>query len=349
MPCFCTIVTRSYLPYARALAASLKTAGNAETLHVLVVDADSAELATTGTGFVCHGLDDLRGLYPPLMPYYFDAFELCNALKPFLIAALFRDGADAVVYLDADIYAVGSFAPVWQALTRHAVLLTPHQFSPPPLTFTHTNEIEIVDQGIFNGGFSAWRAGTAADRILDWMRERFPRYAFNDRRHGMFSDQKLLPFLPVYFPKDVEIWREPTVNIAFWNAHERNVARVAGRFAVGEAPVVFFHLSGFRPDRAQLPCAYLPPAANRGILEAAPWLSGVLEAYRQLLATFPAPPPQPYRYARLGAYRLSPGLRRILYREGALSARNPAVLCTVATDWMRQVKRRVLALVRSAR
>src|SRR5690606_30628754 len=107
----------------------------------------------------------------------------------------------------------------------------------PPFDLRHTNEVEVVDQGIYNGGFIAFHAGPAADTALAWMRSRFPRYGFNDRRHGMFVDQKLLPFLPVYFPDDVRVWRAPTVNIAFWNSHERPVVQREGRWEIDGEPV----------------------------------------------------------------------------------------------------------------
>lgn len=346
--CFCAVATRSHLRPALVLLASLRASGNFESLHLLVPDASEAELAALPAQprLVYHGFDDISSGLPPRIRHYFDAFELSNALKPFLIARLLATH-EAVVYLDTDIFAVAPFEPVWRALAEHPVLLTPHQLVPPDPGFAFTNEIEIVDQGMLNGGFTAWRAGPAADRALEWLRDRLPRHGFNDRRHGMFVDQKLLPLLVCYFPESVHIWRERSVNIAFWNAHERPVSVRDGRYLLGDgAPVLFFHLSGHRPERADVPCTYLPAAANADILRRSPWFATVMEDYLRLwLSVPPTPAAPPYPYNTYAGLALTPALRRILYRKGALRRGDPDVIRARVIHALRLLKRRLVALL----
>jgi hypothetical protein len=317
--------------------------------HILITDSIASEPPTPVDGVVFLELDDLTEAPPPEMRYYFDAFELCNSLKPFVVTTLFARGATKVVYLDSDIYVVGSFDPVWSALDSTSVLLTPHQLTPPPLDLRHTNEIEVVDQGIFNGGFLAFRKGAAAEAALGWMRSRFPRYGFNDRRRGMFVDQKLLPFLPAYFPDDVRVWRDPCVNIAFWNSHERPVAHREGGWHIQNHPVVFFHLSGYRPARPDEPCTYLPPAANQHILDVAPWFGRVLADYSALFASIPDTSTADYGFACHKGWRLTPGLRRILFCSGRLTLTDSAVLRVLLTDRLRLMKRWLRALLTAPR
>lgn len=348
MKCFCTVVTRSHLRPAFVLARSLRSSGNTALLHLLVIDVDGPdELPPPPEGVVLHGLAEVEDRIPPLMPHYFDAFEMCNALKPFVVSLLFTQGAEAVIYLDSDLFVVGSFDPVWSALEKYPVLLTPHQLMPPPLGLKHTNEIEIVDQGIYNGGFTAWLRGEKSECVLNWMCKRFPVYGFNDRPAGMFVDQKLLPLVVEYFPEVVGVLREATLNIAFWNAHERDVTHDGSRYVIGVVPVVFFHLSGYRIDRPDVPCVYLPPGANQNIVEFAPWLSKVLADYLTLWEDIGEPcSAGEYKFSRFEGRVLTRGLRRILFKRGEISLRNPDVRRVLLVDRLRLIKRRLMAILK---
>jgi hypothetical protein len=206
----------------------------------------------------------------------------------------------------------------------------------------------VVDQGIYNGGFTAWRAGAEAGQVLDWMCSRFPVYAFNRRSQGMFVDQKLLPLLPIYFPGMVTIWREPSVNIAFWNVNERNVQLVDGRYVIDGRPVVFFHMSGYRlsvPDKA---CSYLGLEANRRILDGAPWFRRVMDDYGRLLQSVPPPAPaRPYKFSHYRGLRLSPPLRTLLFeKEGEIRWSSWPVTKILLLDQLRLVKRWLLRCLR---
>lgn len=343
MNCFCTIVTRSHLPYARALAESLRTGGNGEQLLVLVADSDGADDAIEGC--IRLSLAELNPAPPAGMTVYFDGFELCNALKPFLVAHALRTGAQQVIYLDADIFCTGSFARIWSGPPA-ALQLTPHHLQPPSPALSYIRESEVADMGFLNGGFARWQAGAATDAILGWMMERFPVQGFCDRSHGMFVDQKLLPLLLAYFPDDVAILRDPGLNVAFWNLHERAVAVVNGVPMTAGSPVVFFHMSGFRLSEPEAACAYLPKATNQAILAAAPWFRQVLAQYRALLLRHGADQPVPgYGHARHNGLTLTPALRRHYFQTRTLSPTAPAVLRIRFIDGMKALKRRLRRLV----
>ena len=346
MRAFCTIVSVSHLQAAYALAVSLQASSNSEPLHILVTDISTADLPVSRYGEFVHALDELTNRLPALMPFYFDAFELCNALKPFFVLQLINTGFSEVVYLDSDIYVVGSFRPVWAALQSTSLLMTPHQLEPPPLHHGYLNEKDIVDMGIYNGGFSAWKKNDQALSILEWMCERFPVYAFNRRSRGMFVDQKLLPLIPVYFPNDVCIWREPRLNVAYWNAHERQIDDSNGHFLLDGEPIVFFHLSGFRIHRPNVVCVYLSPDVNTSILATAPWLSRVLAVYAELVSSIgDSLRPQEYCFSRFKKFNLTPRLREILFTQGDLSLRQSAVWKALISDRLRVLKRRLVQLV----
>lgn len=316
MRAFCTTVTASHFPYARALAQSLRATGNTEPLHVLVLGSPKQALPSDPQISVLTW-DEVAGKAPALMPYYFDAFEFCNAAKPFLISHVFEQlGAEKVIYLDSDLLIADRFERIWSALDAHSLLLTPHHLAPPPLTMRHTNEVDVIDLGFLNGGFTAWRRSPASAQILAWMCERFAIYGFY-RYLGMAADQKLLPLVISYWPNDVRILYSPALNIAYWNAQERAVTLRDGHWYAGEDRVLFFHLSGYKLSAPDLACAYVSPAANAVLLEAAPWLRSVMEAYRaQISPYFADHRPAPYEHTRYDGVWLNSDFRRLLFRTG---------------------------------
>lgn len=347
MNLFCTVITRSHLPFVRALAESLALSGNPEPLHVLLADADTGDLPEPEGAVRFCGFDAVAGELPPLIRHYFDAFELCNALKPFLVSKLFREGAGRVIYLDSDILVTGSFAPVWDGFGAASLLLTPHLLSPPLLDNRSVNEIEIVDMGFLNGGFSAWRAGEASERMLAWLRSRLPVYGFCDRRRGMFVDQKLMPLLLQYYPDDVAVLRHPGLNVAFWNARERAVQSTApGRWVVGETPVVFFHLSGYRLETPDRPCSYLPVEVNATIRRESPWIVDVMSAYQERLTRhFAGHTRHPYAFDRFDGVLLNREYRALLFQTGGLDRRTRAFRRAWLLQQLRSLKRCVTGLV----
>lgn len=349
MKVFCTIVSRSHLSYAAVLADSLRASGNLEPLYVLVTDLIDAPLAAD-RNFVQLAPAALSVRFPERMLHYFDAFELCNALKPFLVSHLMREiAATHVIYLDSDLMVTAPFDRVWAELDRAALVLTPHQLTPPSLANNLLREIDIVDFGFINGGFAAWRAGVGADRILAWMRERFPVYGFCDRSRHMFVDQKLLPLLLAFFPEDVLVSRDPGLNVAYWNAHERPISFESNCWFVGLSPVVFFHLSGYKLSQPKAPCSYLERDRNEALLAAAPWLEQVLAQYHALLAPhFESHVPAAYRYSHFEGVKLNRPLRRLLFETGQIDRGSIAYWRIAATGSLRSLKRRMVGVKESA-
>ncbi|CAM2830111.1 hypothetical protein [Rariglobus hedericola] len=340
MRSFCTVVTWSYLPYVRALRDSLRESGNSEPFHVLVTDATRAQLPAAEDGLICITLDELAPQPPRAMRYYFSAFELCNALKPFVVSHLLTAGFERVIYLDSDLLASGSFAPVWSLLDEAPLLLTPHQLTPPPIDLLYITEIDIVDQGLFNGGFTAWRRGPESARILEWMHSRFPVYGFCDRQHGMFVDQKMLPLVAEYFPTSVKILRDPCLNIAFWNAHERAVRPAGdGRWEIDGRPVVFFHLSGYRTSKPGIICTYMAASDNDALIARCPWLSGVLARYHAgVIRHESGHPGIRYPYSHYEGTRLTSDFRRLLFETGELDRRSFAYWRIRIREFLRPIK-----------
>lgn len=344
---FATTISASYRPQALALAESLQRSQDAEwELCVLVVDAVANPNPPAPPGVRWIGLDALADPFPQLMLHYFDAFELCNVLKPFLVTHLLDNDRGKVVYLDCDIMAVGSFLPLWTRLDATSLILTPHLTRPPGPEVTDAEELGIVDLGVFNGGFSGWRDTPATRSMLAWMRDRFPRLGFCSPKRRMFVDQKLLPLLTLYHPDDVTIDRDPGLNIGYWNVPERELQQTGERWSARGQPVVFFHLSGFRLEQPDVPCVYNPPQRNADLLAAHPAYAGMLEAYAALfrpevakITDVPA-----YGFGHYDGVRLTPRIRQVLFEERDLRRTSPRLWVAWADDRARELKRRILRL-----
>ena len=323
MYAFCTVVTSSHYPYVLALHESLRASGNREELHVLMVGSPPPA-GDAESGLIVLGMDDLQVDVPAMMPYYYSAFEMCNALKPFLVSHLIgQDQMERVIFLDSDLLITDRFERVWQELDSASLLLTPHHYSPPALGSKHTNEVDVIDLGYLNGGFAGWRKGPVTTKILQWMRERFAVYGFY-RYLGMAADQKLLPLLLAYFPDDVKMLRDPGLNIAYWNAHERSVTEVSpDHYEIEGRSVVFFHMSGCKPSHPGMPCAYISDEANAELLTAAPWLKPVVAHYQALLERhFSDYVADPYEFVKYDGVKLNDAYRRLLFKAGKLDRRD---------------------------
>lgn len=242
---FCTVVTRSHLRYAISLGSQLRLFHPETTLHVLLIDPPNdlrpfAEFPVSLLPLSALSVPDIEA-----MKIYFDAFELSNALKPFLINHLLDRGFQKVIYLDSDILVVGNFDALISLLDDANFALTPHILTPPfdPALVTIT-----ADRGVYNGGLWAMREHGNARAALAWLMDVLPLAGFCDPAQGMFVDQKLLPLAADLFPAGFAVIRNPGYNVAYWNLHERTIKKVGTGYFIGEEPATFFHLSGFRED-----------------------------------------------------------------------------------------------------
>jgi len=137
----------------------------------------------------------------------------------------------------------------------------------------------------------------------------------------MFVDQNLLPLVLGYFSDFVRISRNLGLNIAYWNAHERNVKFFDGRWIIDGNPVVFFHMSGYRLTFPDLPCAYLNEQDNNHILRCAKWFEQVIIEYKEILLSSNklGSKVKPYYFGELNGITLNKHYRRMLFKTGYIN------------------------------
>ena len=232
---------RNYLPSVVLLAESFQRFHPDITMCVLLVDATTA-YETRDLPFEVMIPDQLP-LDPTefrRMATYYDVTELSTALKPTLLRHLLTTFA-AVMYLDPDIELFAPIGDLFDLAREHEIVLTPHVTMPIPRDGLVISEESILVSGQFNLGFLA--LSERATPFLDYMEARTLRLAVNDPTQGYFTDQRWVDAVPSLFEHVVV--RDPTLNVAYWNLHERALTHddILGWQVNGE-PLRFFHFSG---------------------------------------------------------------------------------------------------------
>lgn len=320
MNVFCTVVSKSHLGNAIVLHKTLRRSGNNEILYVLVTDLIEDEVVEDFEFKVIY-LKDLSNSLPSLMEYYYDAFEFCCALKPFFVKHLFDISTiDKVIYLDGDIYATGSFSRVWDELNTATLILTPHHITPPPFDINHINQLDIIKFGFINGGFYGWSRTVSLKPILNWMCERFSKFGFCNISKNMFVDQLLLPLVLGYFPNEVRVSHDEGLNIAYWNAHEREVKKINNTWKIKGKAVVFFHMSGYRITSKDKVCEYLSKQINESILNYADWFKCLMTEYLEFLNyNTNKYHTKNYKFTLYKNVKLDNKLRQLIFEKGNLN------------------------------
>jgi hypothetical protein len=244
-----TICSNNYLALAKTLADSYHDHNPGGKFVICLVDKKSEEvdyaqfkntevIAVADIGIP--GFTDLADKY--------DIVELNTAVKPFFIAYLFNHDPliSKVVYLDPDIYVLGSFDEVDKELADNTLVITPHIIKPYPLDEQVLPERTFLNYGIYNLGFIALNRCAEADGFLNWWQERLRRYCYIDFADGCFTDQLWINFAPLFF-KGVKVSFHLGINVAYWNLEGRQISGNDKKLINGIFPFVFIHISGFNP------------------------------------------------------------------------------------------------------
>jgi glycosyltransferase involved in cell wall biosynthesis len=309
----CTIIARNFLPQAEVLAESFHEHHPDGTVTVLVVD-DRERL-----------VEGRPGLYEVLRPEelsiprftgmaaMYDVTELCTAVKPWLLSDLLQQYGEPVAYFDPDICFYAPVDELVELAAKHQVVLIPHIATPFPEDGERPDGMHILAAGAYNLGFIALGPGDATDALLKWWSARLRFDCINDVRNNYFVDQRWFDLVPGMFPNTALV-RDPGMNVAYWNLHERHL-RVDddGQRWIGDAPLRFFHFSGFDPSRPDEVSRH----QSRVRLREAPELAALFEQYAsRLRAHRIRPDTSTWPFDRLADGRLLDHSLRRLYREG---------------------------------
>ncbi|GAA3535865.1 FkbM family methyltransferase [Amycolatopsis ultiminotia] len=246
----CTIVARNYLPAARVLARSYLEQHPGGRFVIAVIDAPRDEVRRDDTGAdvvgpAAFGIDEDDYLR---MATAYSVTELATSVKPYLLRELLRESA-AAIYLDPDIELFAPITEVGELADEHDIVLAPHFLTPLPQDGLEPDDAVIMGTGMFNLGFIG--VGRGAGPFLDFWAGRLRHDAIVAPEQQLFTDQRWVDQVPSLFRHHVVT--DPGYDVAYWNLHERPIAREAdGALTAGGAKLRFFHFSGYRPEKPWL-------------------------------------------------------------------------------------------------
>jgi hypothetical protein len=177
--------------------------------------------------------------------------EICFLLKPRVLRRILDEGSDVALYFDSDVDIFSALDVVVDALRKSAIVLTPHITEPLPEDQHLPRDITILRAGAFNLGFVGVSNDPEALRFLDWWAAREARYGYVDPYRAWGADQKWCDLVPALFDR-VAILKNPGLNVGYWNLPSRPLSKKDGKWYAGGEPLVFFHFSGFDPDRPHI-------------------------------------------------------------------------------------------------
>jgi hypothetical protein len=326
----CTAGTVSYLPRARVAAESWRLHHPESPFYVLLVDGDDWPAQD-------EPFEIVRAAELPLSPEelavqqgIYDAYELSCALRPRLIRLLLEHDAAAVVFADSDTC---FYAPVDDlasaAVETGLVLLPTSTGHVTERRYFPAGQIEYRQwmNGLFNCGLLA--VGQRGLNFVEWWAGWLARDCLREPAAGMWVDQLWLDWAPVYF--EHRILRDNSLNVAFWNLDEREPHELAGRPAVGGAPLRHFHFAGFDPHRPELLSTYYAELASLYAQEygrdlpsrpSNPVLGDLLRQYAEALVRSGNEElrERPYDYGTSAGGRPLERRERAVYREAVLAA-----------------------------
>lgn len=241
MNAFCTIITKSHLPYATALFQSIQKFGVLSRFVAYVVDGD---VDTPGTGIEVLTTEDLAN--EPLaaqirVKYYRQSVDKYRwSMKPVIMNHLLGQGLEKVIYVDSDIYFFSDPGFLLEELDRHNILLTPHwEVKDPALDFSCF--VRNFKNGLYNAGFVAINKH-AREAMIWWAKACLFKCEIN-RSIGLFLDQAYLNLFEVQFDR-VKTLKHKGCNVANWNI--RNCPRTLKGTEVlieDTFPIVFIHFA----------------------------------------------------------------------------------------------------------
>jgi hypothetical protein len=240
-----TVVTSDYLPWVRATAESFAEHHPGARYLVLSIDEPRADQVRDGDPFELVGPQDVGLSSAELgwLALIYSKLELSCALKPVLLRRLLAE-ADAAIYLDADMLIYGSLAGIAEQARTSGLVLSPHALSPRTNPALETDD-DLLSFGQFNAGFLA--VGRDGLAFVDWWASRLARDCpdWDPAAPRRYLDQRWLDLAVGYF--NCVICRDPGINVARWNLHQRELAFDDDGYLVDGRPLRVFHFSAFDP------------------------------------------------------------------------------------------------------
>lgn len=138
-----------------------------------------------------------------------------------------------ITFVDADTYFYASPEPIFQALSGHSIIISPHRYSPDLAYLEKTS-------GIFNVGVLVFRNDANARECLEWWRDRVIEWCHAYYDNGRYGDQLYLNDWPTRF-KGVQVLTHKGINAAPWNIAQYAVTKKNDQILIDGEPLICYH------------------------------------------------------------------------------------------------------------
>jgi hypothetical protein len=176
------------------------------------------------------------------LAFKYDVVEFTTSLKPF-IALQLLNSFSKVVFLDPDVFVLGTFSHLKKMLDIEDVILTSH-FNTPESDNLEFPDLGLMRFGSFNLGFFAVNNSENGKAFLNWWNSRCLDQCFFETQFGISTDQKWISIANAFFDF-LFILRDPGYNVAYWNLFERKISVKDGKYLSNGSQIVFYHFSSF--------------------------------------------------------------------------------------------------------
>lgn len=257
--CVFTIVAKNYIGLAQILEESLKAKNENTDFYIIVadefLDGYDKDSLPKNILFAQKELNITEENWID-MSFKYDLTEFCTSIKPAsFLYFLEKTEYQKIIYLDPDIYIYHSLDPVFEMLTDHSIVLTPHITTIQDEFNGDRSESGLLSTGLFNLGFCAIKRNPSSQKMISWWNQRLIDKCYIDSYDSYYTDQKWMDFLPSFFTsQELYISRHLGMNIAPWNFFEReifvdnHILKVKNReynIENSTFPVLFVHYSGY--------------------------------------------------------------------------------------------------------
>lgn len=243
-----TACSVNYLPKAMAMCLSALDHEPQASLVILLADG-KRDIGLSDPRVRILWAEDLG--FPDYLKcaFKYNIIEFNTALKPCAALHLLASH-ERVIYLDPDVCVFSPLDTVYAGLDRHAAVFTPHALTPYDGE-GRPSDRDLLRFGSNNLGFFAVRRSASAEQMLRWWHARCHRDCYYEPQLGLGVDQKWIDLAFAFFD-DLGLLKDPGLNVAFWNLHERQLSRTDRGWRVnGSAALGFVHFSSFVESDAQ--------------------------------------------------------------------------------------------------
>jgi hypothetical protein len=243
---FCTVASRQYLPYARALSRSIARTNPDATLWVLLADDLAHE--TDRDAELFHGVwNEELGIDPAELHrmYLIHKGDFLAAVKPYFLRHIVETTDEPALYIDSDIQVYADLGDIGERIADRGVVLFPHITGAFPLDGCLPDDTMILNAGTYQAGMIG--VGPRGLEAMAFLETRLRRECCVNIAMARVNEQRWLDLLPSLF--DVYVERDKGTDVAYWNLHERPLSRDGDRIFAGDRQLRAFHFSGYEFDR----------------------------------------------------------------------------------------------------